>query len=51
MQRLVFCSRYHKELPGLDAPPMPGKAGERIFKEVSRAGLGRMAKETDDANQ
>jgi Fe-S cluster biosynthesis and repair protein YggX len=35
MSRIVHCSRYKKDLPGLDKPPLPGAAGERIYKEVS----------------
>ena len=36
MSRTVICSRYQKELPGLDIPPLPGPAGEKIFNEVSK---------------
>lgn len=36
MSRTVNCTKYGKELPGLDAPPLPGALGERIFAEVSR---------------
>ena len=35
MSRIVHCSRYKKELPGLDKPPLPGAAGEQIYEEVS----------------
>ena len=35
MSRIVYCSRYKKDLPGLDKPPLPGAAGEQIYKEVS----------------
>ena len=35
MTRTVHCSRYKKDLPGLDTPPMPGPRGEEIFKQVS----------------
>jgi Fe-S cluster biosynthesis and repair protein YggX len=35
MSRIVHCSRYKKDLPGLDKPPLPGAAGEQIYKEVS----------------
>jgi len=36
MTRTVLCSRYKKELPGLEKPPQPGANGERIFNEVSK---------------
>ena len=36
MPRMVNCVKLGRELPGLDAPPFPGKLGERIFNEVSR---------------
>ena len=34
--RKVMCVKFQKELPGLDAPPMPGPLGQRIFENVSR---------------
>ena len=33
--RLVFCRRHQRELPGLDAPPLPGPVGQDIFENVS----------------
>ena len=33
--RKVFCKKFQKELPGLDAPPWPGELGQRIFENVS----------------
>jgi Fe-S cluster biosynthesis and repair protein YggX len=33
--RTVFCAKFQKELPGLDAPPWPGELGKRIFENVS----------------
>ena len=36
MTRTVVCSRYKKELEGLEKPPLPGPNGERIFNEVSK---------------
>ena len=35
MSRIVFCRKYQKELPGLDAPPFPGPKGTEIFETVS----------------
>jgi Fe-S cluster biosynthesis and repair protein YggX len=34
--RTVLCRKYQEELEGLDAPPLPGPAGEKIFDTVSR---------------
>ena len=33
--RKVFCVKFQKELPGLDAPPWPGELGQRIYDNVS----------------
>ncbi|MCY4130670.1 MAG: oxidative damage protection protein [Gammaproteobacteria bacterium] len=33
--RTVQCRKHGKELPGLDAPPMPGPLGEDIYDNVS----------------
>ena len=35
MTKTVICSRYKKELPALEQPPLPGPMGKRIAKEVS----------------
>lgn len=35
MSRTVFCKRYKKDLPGLDAPPFPGPKGQEVFEQVS----------------
>lgn len=35
MSRTVICRKYGEELPGLDAPPLPGPMGEDIFANVS----------------
>ena len=35
MSRTVHCRKYGRALPGLAAPPMPGKAGQDIFEHVS----------------
>lgn len=36
MTRLVHCRKYGRELPGLDAPPLPGEKGEALFNTVSK---------------
>ena len=33
--RKVFCVKFQKELPGLDAPPWPGEIGQRLYENVS----------------
>ncbi len=35
MARLVTCAKFKRELPGLERPPFPGPAGQRIFEHVS----------------
>lgn len=35
MERSVFCRKYQRQLPGLDAPPLPGAVGEDLFENVS----------------
>lgn len=35
MARMVDCIKLNKSLPGLEAPPMPGPVGERLWREVS----------------
>ena len=35
--RVVTCSKFKKEAPGLDAPPFGGDLGEEIFHKVSAA--------------
>ena len=34
--RKVHCRKYGEELEGLDAPPMPGPAGQEIFATISK---------------
>jgi len=38
MARMVQCVKFGKELPGLEAPPIPGPLGQRIFEHVSQQG-------------
>ena len=33
--RTVFCVKFQKTLPGLDALPWPGELGQRVFENVS----------------
>ena len=33
--RTVFCEKFQKELPGLDASPWPGELGKRIYDHIS----------------
>ena len=36
MSRMVFCTKYKKEMEGLDAPPYPGAKGQEVFENVSK---------------
>ena len=36
MSRTVICRKYKEELEGLEAPPLPGAKGQRIFDTVSK---------------
>ncbi len=36
MPRMVKCVKLGKELPGLDAPPVAGELGKRIYENVSQ---------------
>lgn len=38
MSRVVFCKYLNKEAEGLDAVPMPGELGQRIFNNISAEG-------------
>lgn len=40
MSRSVLCRKYGIELPGLDAPPVPGALGQDIFENVSARAWG-----------
>ena len=35
--RTVFCKKYQREMEGLDHPPFPSAAGQKIFETVSKA--------------
>lgn len=34
-ERMVFCVKLQKELPGLETPPWPGEVGQRMYEHVS----------------
>ena len=36
MERMVFCQKLQRELPGLDSPPWPGALGQRIYEHISQ---------------
>lgn len=36
MKRMIHCVKLQRETEGLERPPFPGVAGERIYNEVSR---------------
>ena len=35
MTKAVFCRKYRREMPGLEAPPFPGPAGQDIHDNIS----------------
>lgn len=35
MARMVMCAKLGREAPGLDATPVPGALGKRIFESIS----------------
>jgi Fe-S cluster biosynthesis and repair protein YggX len=45
MSRQVFCSKFKKELPGLDKPPFSGAMGQRIFENVSQEAWNQWSKD------
>ena len=36
MTRLVVCSKFKRELLGLERPPFPGPKGQQLFETVSQ---------------
>lgn len=36
MARTVHCTKYNKDLPGLDKAPFGGEVGKRIFDTISQ---------------
>jgi Fe-S cluster biosynthesis and repair protein YggX len=36
MARTVHCAKLGREAEGLDAPPMPGELGQRVYAEISK---------------
>jgi Fe-S cluster biosynthesis and repair protein YggX len=36
MARMVDCVKFGREMEGLDAPPMRGEMGQRIYESVSK---------------
>ena len=41
MARVIQCIKLGKEAEGLDAPPVPGELGERIYNHVSKEAWGQ----------
>ena len=39
-ERMVFCVKLKKELPGLDEPPFDNELGQKIYENVSRQAWG-----------
>lgn len=40
MTRLIYCHKLGREAEGLDEPPYPGTAGEKIYNEISKQAWG-----------
>ncbi len=36
MARMIHCVKFDRDLPGLEAPPIGGELGQRIFEHVSQ---------------
>lgn len=34
-ERTIHCVKLKKDLPGLEAPPIPGPVGKRVYEQVS----------------
>ena len=34
-QRMVFCQKFQREMPGLQTQPWPGELGQRIYENIS----------------
>jgi Fe-S cluster biosynthesis and repair protein YggX len=49
MAHMVFCVRNKKEMEGLDEPPFDSEFGQKIYKNVSQASLGRVGRAAEDA--
>ena len=49
MAHMVFCTKYKAELEGLDEPPFDSDFGNKIYKNVSKKGLGRVGRAPEDA--
>lgn len=45
MARTVLCSKFKKELPGLEKPPFAGDMGKRIFESVSAEAWNQWSKD------
>lgn len=45
MSRIVLCSKYKKELPGLEKPPFSGDIGIKIFESVSEQAWSEWSKD------
>lgn len=45
MARIVVCSKFKKELPGLEKPPFSGELGQRVFESVSQEAWDQWSKD------
>jgi Fe-S cluster biosynthesis and repair protein YggX len=33
--RIVHCAKLKEDLPGMDAPPIPGAVGKKVYEQIS----------------
>lgn len=45
MARTVMCSKFKKELPGLEKPPFSGDMGKKIYENVSAEAWNQWSKD------
>ena len=45
MSRIVFCSKFKKELPGLEKAPFGGEIGRMIYERVSAEAWNQWSKD------
>ncbi len=45
MSRTVICSKFKKELPGLEKPPFSGETGKMIYERVSAEAWAQWSKD------
>ena len=49
--RMVFCQKFQREMPGLDAPPWPGELGQRDLRQHLGRGVEAVGRTDEDDPQ